>query len=121
MYIDGDLAGHLAVAIHRHREVLDHLGRACPPALPELEELLLAIARGGPEQSGPATAVNGGNVRGVDHDWLTPDETAVVSGLSPRTIRRRIADGSLQSSKIGRCRRVARTDLDQFMRGQAAA
>lgn len=121
MFINGDLAGHLAVAIQRHREVLDRLGYASPPELPELQDVLVTIARGGPGRPQTAAVVNGATVRGVDHDWLTPDETAVVSGLSPRTIRRRIADGSLQSSKIGRSRRVSRTDLDEFMRGQVAA
>jgi excisionase family DNA binding protein len=121
MYVDGDLAGHLAVAVHRHREVLDQLGYASPPELPGLEETLIKIARGGPGRSGTAAAVRGGNVGGVDHDWLTPEECSVASGLSPRTIGRRISDGSLQSSKIGRSRRVSRIDLEQFMRSRVAA
>lgn len=111
MYLDADAAGHMAVAVHRHREVLNRLGRACPPELPELEDILAGIAQGGPGRPQTASAVNGATVRGMDHDWLTPDETAVVSGLSPRTIRRRIP-----SSKIGRSRRISRTDLEQFMR-----
>jgi excisionase family DNA binding protein len=119
--LDPDVAGHLAVAVRRHREVLDRLGRASPPALAELEELLVAVARGGPEQSGAAAAVNGANVRSVDHDWLTPDECSLATGLSPRTIGRRIAAGDIRSSKIGRSRRINRGDLDQFMQGQRTA
>lgn len=121
MHIDPDLAGHLAVAVRRHADVLDHLGRAHPPQLAELQDMLVAIAQGGPEQPGTVTAIRGGNVGSVDCDWLTPDEAAVAAGLSPRTIGRRIADGSLPSSKIGRSRRVSRTDLEEFMRERTPA
>ncbi len=121
IHIDPDLAGHLAVAVRRHREVCDRLGYAYPTELAELEETLAGIAHGGPERPRMAPAGNSANVRGVDHDWFSPAEAVIATGLSPRTIRRRIADGSLSSSKIGRCRRIARADLDDFMRSERVA
>ena len=45
-------------------------------------------------------------------DYLTAAEAAARLGLSLRTVRRRIADGSLPSVRIGRAVRVSAAALD---------
>jgi excisionase family DNA binding protein len=47
-----------------------------------------------------------------DADYLTAAEAAVRLGLSLRTVRRRIADGSLPSVRIGRAVRIPPAALD---------
>lgn len=46
---------------------------------------------------------------------LTTAEVARLTGLSPRTIRTLIARRDLPSVKIGQLRRVARTDLEDWI------
>lgn len=41
---------------------------------------------------------------------------AAASGLSPATIKRKIADGSLPSRMVGGCRIILRDDLARFLR-----
>jgi len=45
-------------------------------------------------------------------DYLTAAETAIRLGISLRTVRRRIADGSLPSVRIGRAVRIPAAALD---------
>lgn len=47
---------------------------------------------------------------------LTVTEAADRLRLSPRTIRRRIADGSLDIVRFGRSIRITETDLTSFIR-----
>ena len=105
--VDADLAGHLAVAVHRHRDVLDHAGRACPDGLDELEQLLATAAT---RQDAPQAASRNGHAYGVgmDHEreWLTRTDVARMTGVSERTVDRWCAD-SLRSAKVGRARRVS--------------
>ena len=119
LLLDGDLAGHLAVAVHRHREVLDQLGRACPSELEQLEQTLVEICTGGQERSGMVTLPARANVPGVDREWLSPLECAEVTGLSESTIRRALRNG-LPSTRVGRTLRVHRDALAAFMGERAA-
>jgi excisionase family DNA binding protein len=118
LHLDRDLATHLAEAVQRHRVVLHHLGNACPPELTELEALLVEVSKG-PERSRAVNGTGAANVGAVKSEWLTTDECAVITAMSRATIRRRIADGSLRSAKVGRSRRVSEKDLEQFMDGRA--
>jgi excisionase family DNA binding protein len=47
-----------------------------------------------------------------DSDYLTATEAASRLGISLRTVRRRIADGSLRSARIGRAVRIPAAALD---------
>ena len=47
-----------------------------------------------------------------DPDYLTATEAASRLGISLRTVRRRIADGSLPSARIGRAVRIPTAALD---------
>jgi excisionase family DNA binding protein len=115
--LDGDLAGHLAVAVRRHREMLDHVGRACPDELVALERVFVTACNG-QGVSGAFTPLPADSVGGMTADWLTPRQAARMTSLSLSTIRRSVADGSLTSTKVGRSRRIAVEDLNEFMGGR---
>ena len=48
--------------------------------------------------------------------WLDLHGAAEVLGISTRTVRRRIADGSLPAYKAGHFIRISRTDIDEMIR-----
>ncbi len=50
----------------------------------------------------------------------TPIEVAACLGVGRNTVYELIAAGRLQSVKIGRCRRVARAQLDAFVASLSA-
>ncbi|UQE75942.1 helix-turn-helix domain-containing protein [Gordonia sp. PP30] len=51
--------------------------------------------------------------------WLSLQEAEARTSFSERTLRRRIADGSLKARRVGpRAIRIAESDLDAFMRGE---
>jgi excisionase family DNA binding protein len=50
---------------------------------------------------------------------LTLDEAADVLGVSRRTVSTLIAEGSIQSLKVRRARRIRRKDLDAFIKRRA--
>ena len=114
--LDADVAGHLAVAVYRHRQALDLQGHACPDGLAELEALLAKVAKS-QERSRAITARRPGHA-GPVRQWLSPSEVAEETGLSIATVRRRLADGGLRSALVGRRRRVQRAELTRFMAGE---
>lgn len=119
LILTGDTAGHLAVAVRRHREVLAHLDRAVPPELEQLEACLAGVARGSLEPSSTGVPPECGRVPLMSREWLSVAEAAQVAGLSESSIRRAFASG-LPSSKVGRSRRVHRRDLAEFLRERAS-
>jgi excisionase family DNA binding protein len=110
--LDADVAGHLALAIRQHRHQLARRGLAEPPELAELEQLCEGVWRG--QQVSVAASLLD-DCEDSQREWLTPREVARVSGLSLRTVQRRISSGELRSARVGRCRRVSRVALDEFL------
>ena len=49
--------------------------------------------------------------------YLRAPEVAELLGVTERTVRRWIAEGTLRSSKIGGSRLVARADLERVLGG----
>ncbi len=50
-------------------------------------------------------------------DWKSPRESAAYTGVSVKTIRRRIADGSLPARRMGpRLLKIDTADLDALFR-----
>jgi len=52
---------------------------------------------------------------------LTLRQVGQLLGLGHTKVAELISDGSLQSIKIGRARRVRRSDLDRFLEGRSRA
>lgn len=60
-------------------------------------------------------------VRDDDPDRaLTTAEAAALLGVAKRTVRRRVEDGSLPTTRVGRCLRFRRSDLVAFMAANTA-
>lgn len=117
--LDADVAGHLGVALHRHRSQLQKLGAAEPAGLAELEHAVLEVVS--KRQEAPASV----SVRPAadddlhDRDFLSRNDIRRLTGASLSSIDRWIASGDLPSTKHGRLRRVARADLEEFIRAPA--
>jgi len=112
--IDRDTAGHLAVALRRHRGRLAELGGAEPPGLADLETLAVRVYEGheGSRRiSVPASVDDDLDAR----DFLTRRDICRLAGVSLSTVKRWLQSGDLPSTQHGRIRRVARVDLDRFL------
>lgn len=103
------VAGHLLVALQQHLVWCRRNDVPFPPSLTALLDRLLA--RRGQELPTAARAA-----AGVQPLSVSITTAAEMTGLSTRTLRRRIADGRLPAAQVGR-RRVIRVDhLDALVR-----
>lgn len=62
---------------------------------------------------------NSGRSPGADEGYLSVTKAARLADVAPGTIRAWIRAGRLTAKHAGRVLRVSRTELDQFMRGEA--
>lgn len=111
-------AAHVAMAIRRYRIDLMRAQKPEPEGLHEIEQAMTAAARAAKSgQEWPAAATfSASDHSGLsDREYFSTAEVAALTGLSERTVRRRVADGDLRSALVGRLRRIARTDLEEFM------
>lgn len=53
--------------------------------------------------------------------YLSPQEAAVVVGVREKTIRSAVKSGRLRAHRLGRLLRIERADLEEYMKGVAAA
>ncbi|MGH7105079.1 MAG: helix-turn-helix domain-containing protein [Acetobacteraceae bacterium] len=51
----------------------------------------------------------------------SPAELAQILKVSPSTVARRLADGTIRSVKIGRLRRIPPTEVERLLQPQASA
>ena len=112
--LDRDVAGHLSVALRRHRGQLQKLGYAEPQGLAELETLAQSVAKSHEQSPGISVSAMPED-DSSDRDYLTRSDVSRRTGTSLSTVDRWIAAGALPSVKRGRTRRVNRADLDQFL------
>jgi excisionase family DNA binding protein len=113
--LDRDVAGHLAVALRRHRDALKKEGIAEPPGIAELESAALQVVNSTHDDS-PGITVEDALDDGLhDRIYLTRRDVQRLSGASRATVDRWLGSGQLRSSKHGRIRRIARRDLDRFL------
>jgi excisionase family DNA binding protein len=117
--VDRDLAGHLAVALRSYRASLERLGAAQPPGLADLEAAVVGVV-GAQDASGGVTVPGVENDSLCDRQYLSRADVGRLTGASLATVDRWIGSGRLRSAKLGRCRRVARVDLDAFVAGSVA-
>jgi excisionase family DNA binding protein len=105
--LDAELSAHVAAALLRYQRWLDDVGSPKPDGFEDLLGSTIAVVRGG--QSHPVDAATRQRVR-VGH-FLTTADAATVLGCSQRTVRRRVADRTLQAHRIGRLVRFDPHDL----------
>jgi excisionase family DNA binding protein len=114
--LDRDVAGHLAVALSRHSADLKKRGMAVPPGLLRLTEMALQVVNSNQQASAGVSDYGQPDDGLNDRSHLSRTDVQRLSGASLSTVDRWISSGSLRSVKHGRTRRVARTDLDEFLR-----
>lgn len=115
-----DLAGHLAVALRVYRGALAKRGAAEHPALAELEQAALEVVRSNQQASASLTVVAPpDDVPHEQREFLSRTDVHHLTGASLATIDRWIATDQLPSTRHGRIRRIARADLDTFLKAAA--
>jgi excisionase family DNA binding protein len=114
--LDGDLAGHLALAIRRYRLALSREGWAEHPGLAQLEEMARRVNERQRASTSVKRRVRPEDPSGADHRrYLTRSEVCELAGVSLRTVDRWIRSRELPSTKHQQTRRIARADLDRFL------
>lgn len=111
LQLDEWSAASLARALDDYRLRCRVNGGRMSPVLEQLE--LLIAARSGPERptvDGFELAPNDGLMSLLQ----TYEEAGRALSVSPRTVRRLVADGELKAVRIGSARRVHRDDLLNF-------
>jgi excisionase family DNA binding protein len=107
--LDPAVAGHLACALTGYRKALVSTGQAVPEGVEDLLAGALKVVRSGQRLAPDHRAHHDGSV------FLTMAEAATLVRVSPRTLRRRIADGDLAVRRVGRRVLVERADLLAFV------
>ena len=113
--LDRDTAGHLAIALRRHRGQLQKLGYAEPQGLAELETLAQSVTKSHQQSPGVSVLTVPDDDSSDNRDFLTRNDISRRTGTSLSTVDRWIRIGALPSVKRGRTRRVSRADLNQFL------
>jgi excisionase family DNA binding protein len=114
--VDCDVCGHIAVGLRRHCDSLRKNGLAVPDAVEQFAELALQVASSSQQQSASDTDLTGVDDGLHDREYLSRSDVHRITGASLRTVDRWIADGGLTSIRHGRTRRVARANLDAFLK-----
>ena len=111
--VDADLAGHVGVALRRHRDALQKNGLAEPPGLADLESAVLEVTKR--QRATQSDSVTRAPDDGLDErEYLTRNDISRLAAVSVRTVDRWLTTG-LPSHRRGRIRRVARSDLARFL------
>lgn len=100
LQIDRDSAGHLAVALRRHRADLAERGWAEPPGLADLQEAALRVVEA-QERSGGLSGLGALDDDVNGREFLTLTDVSRLANVSVSTVKRWVAAGALGSSKRG--------------------
>jgi excisionase family DNA binding protein len=112
-----ELAGYLALALRYYEPRARRDGIPVPAALLELRDLLVVVAKSGQEVTNVAPRAVSTEDDAVQRVGYSIEETAQATGLSVRTVRRRIAAGDLAVRRVGRRVVVPRSALDELLGG----
>jgi hypothetical protein len=112
--LDRDAAGHVAVAVRRHRDDLRNRGMAEPPGLAEFQAAALEIANPSdpseitrPQQASAALNVPDGTDDDLhDRPFLSRADVHRLAGISLATVDRWLRSGRLPSVKQCHIRRI---------------
>jgi len=111
--LDGDVSGHLAIAVRLYRDMLRKHGMAEPPELEQLEQTACRVAAGGQKRSRVSSTVAVEEHR--ERAYLDRRQAANIAGASVSTVDRWIRRGELSATRRGRIVRIKRSDLDSFL------
>ena len=117
--LDRDTAAHLAIALRNHRKGLVSYGRAEPEGLAQLEAMAVAVVNRTQQASASVNLARELESDPDARDYLSRADVSRAAHVSLSTVDRWVADGRLPSTRHGRTRRVARSDLDDFLRKAA--
>lgn len=107
--LDRDLATHLSVAARGYARALIAAGRSVPSSLLEVADDLDEFVATSGQLAKRSTCTR------EDGVVLTISEAAAIARISPRSVRRRLADGSLAHWRAGRQVRIKLDDLVTWM------
>lgn len=124
-----DVRKHLAVAIRAYRTRSRELNLPVPPELRQLEEGWAASLSGSGRvrtgQPGSTFDAVGRLAQALSHgdgeELVTQQQAARLLGVSPSTVKRRVASGDLAVVKIGRSVRLRREDIRRYASPQRKA
>lgn len=91
-------AAHVAMGVQQHIDLLTRAGRPVPPDVIDIAEWLKAV------MSGQTDHEHRCRCQGEPVAYLSLTEAAARLGVSYRTVRRRVADGTLPVTVAGRPR-----------------
>lgn len=109
--IDPRLVGHVAIALAGYQRALRAVGRDTPAGYDALVEQLDQTDKSGQFCREGCSHVHADHVPLV----LSINDVAAVLHVSERTVRRRLADGTIQSTLIGRRRLVHRDAIVELL------
>jgi excisionase family DNA binding protein len=122
--LDGDSAGHLAVALIALAARKRKQGGAFPATLVALQAAAENVIQTGQPMRLTITSpqehsISGDRSESVQDDlhereFLTRSDVASIASVGIATVDRWIANDQLPSHKIGRTRRIRRSDFDRF-------
>ena len=113
--LDLDAAGHVALALRLYLDRLAKQGGAVPPAVVELQQIIVERFTDRHEPSRTVSRPPVGDDDLAHGEWFSPKAAAHLTGLSLSTVERAIRSGQLTSVKVGRSRRIHRTAIDTYM------
>ena len=118
LQLDRRTAGHLAVAIAKHRELLEDNGHPCPTALADLQHIAIEVGKG---HEGTPRADSGPAIQpptyGRGNELLSHKQAAEILNVDRKTVGRWITRGDLPG--VGPRRQVPRHALERFARGRS--
>lgn len=111
----GELAGHAAVALRRHRQWAATQGLRMPDGFTDLEDAFASRANRGQTGTPMDDLWQVIESRPMAPQLLTYDAAASVLAVSERTVKRLVASGDLNAVRIGGGARIRTADLDAYV------